>query len=197
VDGYWNHNSAYHPLIVRQARRLGGAALDVGCGEGLLVQRLAGVSNTVVGIDPDEQALAQARQRTVGMDRVSLFPGGFVEMEAQPETFDLITFVATLHHMDTRTGLTKARTLLRPHGELIVVGLSVNRSAFDWGLSALLLPAITVMGVIHRERRDPGVVIVDPKEHLSEIRSVADDVMPGSSLRRGLYYRYILRWTKW
>lgn len=40
---YWNHNSAYHPMIVSIAEKLDGNVLDVGCGEGLLVERLASV----------------------------------------------------------------------------------------------------------------------------------------------------------
>ena len=44
MEAYWNHNSAYHDEIVAAATRQHGRVLDVGCGEGLLAERLAPVS---------------------------------------------------------------------------------------------------------------------------------------------------------
>ena len=43
--------------------------------------------------------------------------------------------------------------------------------------------------------RDIGVVVTNPKENLSEIRQAVADVLPGASVRRALYYRYLMRWT--
>ena len=60
VMDYWNHNSAYHPIIVRAADALDGDVLDVGCGEGLLVERLAKVSRQVTGVDRDRAAIERA-----------------------------------------------------------------------------------------------------------------------------------------
>ncbi len=196
VDEYWNHNAAYHPRIVDVARRRGGSALDVGCGEGLLVQRLAPVCHSVTGIDPDERALTLARVRTAGRPNVSLRAIDFLSMDHAEKDFDLITFVATLHQLETAAALTQARDLLRPGGALIVVGLSVNRTARDWFISASLLPVIRSIDLVRRHGGNPGVVIIDPTEHLSEIRSTADAVIPGATIRRGLYYRYVLQWSK-
>ena len=44
---YWNHNTAYHPWVLALAR--GRDVLDVGCGEGLLVERLAPLARSVGG----------------------------------------------------------------------------------------------------------------------------------------------------
>ena len=46
----WNHNTAYHPWILEHAR-VSGRALDVGCGDGLLVSRLSPICAHVTGID--------------------------------------------------------------------------------------------------------------------------------------------------
>ena len=40
-----------------------------------------------------------------------------------------------------------------------------------------------------------GVVVTAPSDGVDDIRRVADDVLPGASLRRALYYRYLLRWA--
>jgi hypothetical protein len=49
---------------------------------------------------------------------------------------------------------------------------------------------------LHHETRDIGVVTAHPRENLGEIRRVADEVLPGADVRRGLYYRYLLRWRR-
>ena len=98
VDGaeYWNHNSAYHPWILRQiAGRSGLAALDVGCGEGLLLERLSPYCTTLVGIDPDPSSIARARRR---LPQATLLTQLFDDLPTD-QSFDLITMVASLHHM--------------------------------------------------------------------------------------------------
>ena len=40
-NDYWNHNVAFQRRIVRDAALRGGSALDVGCGDGLLLERVA------------------------------------------------------------------------------------------------------------------------------------------------------------
>src|SRR5919112_4957327 len=103
---YWNHNSAYHPWILRAATARRASALDVGCGEGLLVQRLATRYDRVVGIDPDPKAVDRARDRAVDLPTVDLFECGLLDYEPA-EQFDLVTAIATLHHLDLRAGLQK------------------------------------------------------------------------------------------
>jgi SAM-dependent methyltransferase len=60
---YWNHNTAYHPWLIDIAARHRGDVLEVGCGDGLLAQRLAPVSRTVTGIDPDPCSVERAIDR--------------------------------------------------------------------------------------------------------------------------------------
>jgi hypothetical protein len=76
------------------------------------------------------------------------------------------------------------------------VGLSANTTVRDWLWSALCLPAVRIASRMHRETRDVGVAVADPRENLDEIRAVADTVIPGADVRRALYYRYLLRWQR-
>ncbi len=193
---YWNHNSAYHALIVDAARFHAGRALDVGCGEGLLVERLAPVSERVHGVDRDPEAVRRALERTATADNVTLEVADFCAMPLGPSCFDLVTFVATLHHMDLVTALRRARAVLRPGGELIVVGLSANKTLSDFAVSACLLPVVRLLSRLRHEAHDVGVAAVPPRENLKEIRDTVQRELPGASVRRGLYYRYVLRWTK-
>ena len=113
---YWNHNSVYHPMIVSTAEKLDGDVLNVGCGEGLLVERLAGVSRSVTGIDRDERALRQAAVRTAGLTNTTLLAADFMEFDVAPGSYDLITVVAVLHHLDLEWALRRSAEMLRPGG---------------------------------------------------------------------------------
>lgn len=195
VPDYWNHNAAYHPWILRVAGRRRGDVLDVGCGEGLLCERLSPVSRTVTGIDVDLQSVDRARERTAGLGNVAVVLGGFADVDPSAR-YDLVTFVATLHHMELRPTLRKARDLLTPGGTLLVVGLADETSTRDRLLSSLTLPLARAGSALHRETRDIGVAVADPRERLPEIRTVAARELPGVRIRRGVYYRYLLRWTR-
>jgi len=193
---YWNHNSAYHQFVVRVAGALNGDVLDVGCGEGLLVERLAKVSRQVTGIDRDPAAIEQAKQRTAKLSNATIAAADFSRMEIVPESYDLVTFVAALHHLDLESALKRASQLLRPGGQLIVVGLSANKSVGDYVRSALLFPIIRLLSKVHRETRAVQVVAIPPNESFSEIKRTAHRVLPGCHMYRALYYRYILCWGK-
>ena len=181
---YWNHNSAYHPMIVSIAEGLHGDVLDVGCGEGVLVQRLAEVSRQVIGIDRDEQAIRQSYVRTAGLPNASVAIADFMTMEMTPESYDLITFVAVIHHMDLEAALRRSCQLLRPGGRLVVVGLSANKSVSDYARSTLFLPAIRLMSRIHQETHAVQLAARPPGESFSEIKRVTLRELPGSHVRR-------------
>jgi 2-polyprenyl-3-methyl-5-hydroxy-6-metoxy-1,4-benzoquinol methylase len=131
VTDYWNHNAAHHPRLLAIADRLRGNALDVGCGEGLLAQRLAVVSTSVTAIDPAADSVQRARNRLAGRPRVTLHHNIFEDLDAHGQKFDLVTFMASMHYLDSRRALTKARELLTPTGEIAVIGLSANHPLGD------------------------------------------------------------------
>jgi 2-polyprenyl-3-methyl-5-hydroxy-6-metoxy-1,4-benzoquinol methylase len=191
---YWNHNAAYHPWLVAIATEHGGDVLDIGCGDGLLAQRLAPVSRSVTGIDPDSAAIARAAPRVASHQNVTVTRQDFHDFQPGAQRFDLITFVARLHHMDLHSSLVKAREMLTPTGEIAVVGCSANKTVRDWVWSAMCVPVARFGSWRHAETRNIGVVVTDPKEGLDDIRRTTDEVLPGASVRRALYYRYLLRW---
>lgn len=195
MSHYWNHNTAYHPWLLRAAAARQGDVLDVGCGEGLLLARLAAVSRTVTGIDVDVPSIARAARRTKNLANISVLQGEFADYCPGEQRFDLITFVATIHHMELRASLRKARSLLTPGGALLVVGLAANKTIVDWTISGLALPLVRLGSFMYRETRDIGVPVADARETLSAVRHIARQELPGVSVRRGLYYRYLLSWT--
>ena len=112
------------------------------------------------------------------------------------QSFDLITMVASLHHMELEPTLHQVRQLLRPSGQFLVVGLSARKSVADWVISALSVPVASIGSTLHRETRDIGVRVAQPRESLAEIRAAAAKILPGARIRRGVYYRYLLSYRR-
>jgi 2-polyprenyl-3-methyl-5-hydroxy-6-metoxy-1,4-benzoquinol methylase len=71
--------------------------LDVGCGRGDLVAALASRFEHVDGVDVDESMTKVAAQRFAGQSAISIRRMPFEEVCG---SFDLITMVAVLHHLD-------------------------------------------------------------------------------------------------
>lgn len=191
---YWNHNTAYHPWLLSIASHHRGDVLDVGCGDGLLAQRLASTCRSVTAIDPDPAAVQRAQLRLSAHANVTVSHADFGSFDPGTSRFDLIAFVASLHHMELRPALTRARELLTPTGQIAVVGLSANKTPLDYAVAALCLPVTLLSSKLHSETPDIGVVTAEPRESLGEIRRTIRDVLPGAKVRRALHYRYLLRW---
>lgn len=194
---YWNHNTAYHPEVLASVPTHASHVLDVGCGDGLLLQKLAARTEHVTGIDPDTSALSQARARFSDLSEVQVILGDFLtSSELDMQRFDLITCVATLHHLPLILALERMRDLLTPGGQLRIVGLAANKTITDWIVSGMLLVPTRLMSRMHNESGYPDMTTARPSETLTEIREAATAVLPGSRVRRRFYYRYTLTWTK-
>lgn len=107
-----------------------------------------------------------------------------------------ITFVASLHYLELRASLGRVRELLAPGGDLAVVGLPATSGITDVALSLAAFPAVRLASWLHHETRDIGVPVLRPAESFAEIRAVATTELPGATVGRGLYYRYVMRWRR-
>ena len=123
-------------------------ALDVGCGEGWLVRELSRVVDHVIGVDPDEESVAKARSYGP-RGGVEYVVGDFLTYPFERASFDLITSVAALHHMDEEAALSRMAELLRPSGTLAVVGL--GRSGLPADLAWELAGAVTTRALAIHE----------------------------------------------
>ncbi|MEU4389635.1 class I SAM-dependent methyltransferase [Kribbella sp. NPDC023855] len=198
----WSHNDAYAAFVLHHARRVraggGVEALDVGCGTGSLVRRLAGVFPAVTGVEADGATATLARHATAGLPNVRILTRSFDEVGE--DRYDLITFVAVVHHLPLQGTLEKARELLRPGGRLVVVGVSRGvRADLPCEVASLILNPI-VGAVVHpRRARETPVQMTAPTamaaESFEEIAGTARHILPGARLRRGLFWRYTLSWT--
>lgn len=194
-DGRWNHNVHHHGLLLANVPEGCRAALDVGCGDGLLTRALAGRSERVVGIDVDPDSVARARAETEGLPNVEVVEGDVMTHPLAPASFDAVLSVATLHHLDLEDGLRRLAELVAPGGVLGVVGLARSRSGWDLAHDAVGAVATR----IHRRRHgwwDHGATVADPRETYTQALRAAALLLPGCRYRRHPLFRYSLIWTK-
>lgn len=92
--------------------RTGSRILDLGCGDGGLVERLAELGYDALGVDPEapthERLIRQRIEDVEGLGK-----------------FDAVTAVMALHHADLGAVLRVVAGLLHPQGQLLV-------SDFSW-----------------------------------------------------------------
>jgi 2-polyprenyl-3-methyl-5-hydroxy-6-metoxy-1,4-benzoquinol methylase len=212
VPEEWNHNSHYHRVIFEAIPAGCERALDVGCGTGRLTRELRRVIPRVTGVDRDERCIEVARSMAgagaarsgAGAGDIEYRCGNFLDLPLAPGGFDLITAVASLHHMDTAAALTRMRDLLRPGGVLVVIGLARNGLSRDL---AVEVPAFVYLRIERRRhRRSSGErssgatyrapVVWPPAETYQQIRRLAGRLLPGMRYRRHLLWRYSICWVK-
>ena len=190
---YWNHNTAYYRWIEKRVPDA-GRVLDAGCGDGSLAACLDNGRRTIVGIDADESCIARARS-AVESPNVSFLCARFEEYLPE-EPFDAVIFAASLHHMNMREALKKAKEILSPGGRLLIVGLAKPSSLPDYCLELLRVVPSKLLSALHsiRTAEEAGVPARYDFPPMSEIRRAAEDLLPGASIRYGLHYRYLLEW---
>jgi len=204
----WNHNEHFHGWILRNLPARRGVAVDVGCGKGVLAGKLATQFAHVTGIDRDAGMVAAASARLRGCPPVSIRRcdfADFVSTAAGGEA-DLITMVAVLHHLDLGDALARIPRLVAPGGRLLVVGLGRPDSVADLAFDVVSGAANPVMGMIKHPRAvrpperavdaQPVMPVMDPATTFAEIANAARTHLPGSTVRRRLFFRYTLLWEK-
>ena len=199
----WNHNVHYHRVIFAAIPAQCERALDVGCGTGRLTRELRRVVPHVTGVDRDEQSITTARSLAGSAD-IEYRWADFLGLPFEPGSFDLVTSVASLHHMNSSDVLTRMRELVRPGGALVIIGLA--RDGWSPGDLALEVPAAIVNRVQifrHRASRNGPAgadykppIVWPPAETYREIRALAGRLLPGMRYRRHLYWRYSICWQR-
>ncbi|WP_242903277.1 class I SAM-dependent methyltransferase [Actinomadura terrae] len=196
LSPYWNTNVARHPGILRAVPEGCGDALDVGCGDGLLVRKLVGKAKRVTGVDSSSMMIERARELAAGEPDVSFLEGDFLTLDLPVEGYDFVCSVSTIHHMDFEAALTRMRELLRPGGTLVVVGLARERSPGEWATAVAAAPAVRVIKVLRRAHGPEGMPVADPQMSYGQVRAAARRLLPGMRYRRHMLRRYSLTWGK-
>ncbi|MCL7495074.1 class I SAM-dependent methyltransferase [Streptomyces sp. MCA2] len=197
----WDHNAHYHRWLLRQLPQRFDSALDIGSGSGDLARLLATRANEVRGIDSDPTIVSQAQRLTPAATPVT-FTVADALTGIPAGSYDVITCVATIHHLPFTEALTVFRRHLAPGGTLVVVGLSRAQTAGDYLLGAVASPLNAATGWLkNKGRRAPRPASMTARTRpadmsFPDIVSEAQDALPGARLRRRLFWRYTLVWHR-
>jgi 2-polyprenyl-3-methyl-5-hydroxy-6-metoxy-1,4-benzoquinol methylase len=156
-----DHNVHYHRVVWEAFPARCERALDVGCGTGRLTRELRRVVPRVTGIDRDERSIRVARAHPDSAD-VDYRCGDFLDLALEPGRFDLVTAVASLHHMDSAAALARMREQLRPGGVLVVIGPARDGSLVDLALNIPAAADHPVQRLRHGRRPQSGLAVGEP-----------------------------------
>ncbi|HWM38997.1 MAG TPA: class I SAM-dependent methyltransferase [Streptomyces sp.] len=198
----FDHNDHYHRLLLGHVPRGCRTALDVGCGTGRFARRLAESGTEVDAVDPSAEVIEAALSASRTERHEPCFRHADVTQTELPrDHYDFISCLASIHHMPFGT-LTALRDALAPGGTLVVLGCYRERSPLDfaWSLAAVPVNAVARVAVAVRERARPGPGVRAPVKHpempLAQVRQEAAALLPGTVVRRLLFWRYLLVFRK-
>lgn len=201
----WNHNAHYHGFLLRQVPEGVAAALEVGCGAGQFARLLARRAGQVLAID-FSQGMIRAAQAAEGCPANLHFEEcDFMAREFAPASFDCIVSIAALHHMPVRAACAKMAQLLKPGGLLLVLDLYRAATPGDFASCAVAFALSRWVRLCKSGRWvEPPALRAAWRDHehldrhmsLGELRAALRDVLPGAQIRRRVFFRYALRWTK-
>ena len=178
-------------------------ALDLGCGTGEIVRRLAGRADHVLGLDLSPRMIEIARERTTSMPHVEYRVADLMSVDLPSDSFDAVISVSTFHHVPLEPALARAASWVRPGGWLLVVDLFDPKgfggfvyNATWWGLKRVLERT--------RRRMEPSAALSeawrihdanDRHPAVAEIRAAARQ-LPGARVRVRRLWRWTLAWQK-
>lgn len=103
---------------LQQLMPQGGDLLEIGCGFGFLLERLANTRWRCSAIEPATLAVEHVREN---LPFVNIKRGDIYSVEIAPESQDCVVAIAVLEHLkDPRRALQKMLSCLRPGGILVV-----------------------------------------------------------------------------
>lgn len=200
----WDFNRFYHAFLLQRLPSVVDSLLDVGCGTGDFSRLVASRCGHVTAVDLSPGMIDHATQLLAPANLRFLIADVF-SADLSPASFDAIVSIAALHHMNLPDALDRLASLLRPGGTLVILDLFRSSSLSDRLVSwagTLLAPPVRLL---HSGRlfRTPTVraawaahEVYDRYVTLPTLRATASALLPGAQVRRHIFWRYSVTWTK-
>lgn len=160
-------------LIARAAPRSGERALDVGCGTGDTILRLAATVGTVTGVDISQPMLALARERIAGLANVTLTLADAQTHAFEPPGFDLVVSrFGVMFFADPTAAMVNLRRAMTPGGRMCFLAWAAlaDNPFFDLPLTA----AVRHLGPVpSADPRAPGPLAFSEPDYVEKLMKAA------------------------
>jgi ubiquinone/menaquinone biosynthesis C-methylase UbiE len=204
-DEGWTANNHYQNFLLKHVPQNCENALEIGCGTGAFARRLAERCGRVSALDLSSEMIRVARSRSSQFDNLEFQLADAMTWDFPKSHFDYICSIATLHHLHQRELLVKIKDALKPRGVLVVLDLVASNSLRERVLDVIGLGVSGTLRLIHNGRLKPPAAVRkaweqhgkhDSYSSISEMRALADEILPGAIVRRHLLWRYTLVYEK-
>ena len=201
----WTANNHYHAFLLRHVPANCEEALEIGCGTGAFARQLAKRYGHVTAIDFSAEMIRVARERSRRFVNLQFEMADVMTWDFPKSRFDFICTIATLHHLDQRELLPKIRHALKPRGVLVILDLVQSSTAVERMLDVIGLGVSSGLRLIHNGRLQPPPEVRKAWEQhgkhdhyatIKQMRTLADEILPGASVKRHLLWRYTLVYQK-
>lgn len=116
VEGYYHANRWEHKLSVDYVKPTDDV-LEIGCGDGIFMEKIQGKVKSVVGLELNQDAIAKAKSKNLNV------VGELVETHAakHPEAYDVVCYFQVLEHIYDVHGFIEASLkCLKKDGRLVI-----------------------------------------------------------------------------
>ena len=130
------------------------AILDVGCGGGRTVQKLAAIASEgkVCGIDYSDASVAVSRKnnrKSIRQGRVEIRQGSVSQLPYGDSVFDLVTAVETHYYWpDLPANVREVLRVLKPGGAFVIIAEAYRGGKYD-GRNQIFAQAMQPLGFSH------------------------------------------------
>ena len=204
-DEGWTANNHYHDFLLKHVPVNCGNALEVGCGTGAFARQLAGRCEHVIGIDLSAEMIRVARSRSSRFENLEFELADAMSWKFPQSHFDFICSIATLHHLEQHELLPKIKEALKPGGVFVLLDLVASSGLAERMMDVIGFGVSSGLRLIHNGRLQPPPEVRKAWEQhgkhdhystLKQMRALADEILPGASVKRHLLWRYTLAYRK-
>ena len=200
-DEGWTANNHYHNFLLSHVPQNCENALEIGCGTGAFARLLAKRCQRVVALDLSSEMIRVGRSRSSQFHNLEFQLADAMTLDFPQSHFDFICSIATLHHLQQRELFVKIKDALKPNGVLVVMDLVESNSLVERMLDVFGFGVSGGLRLLHNGRlKPPAEVRAAWEQHgkhdhyatVSQMRALADEILPGANVRRHLLWRYSL-----
>ena len=141
-----SHSALTDWSLTRVTMPPNATALDVGCGGGRTIEKLARTAGTVYGIDYAPGSVAASRshnQQLISEKRVGIEQASVSKLPFPANFFDVVTAVETQYYWpDLVNDMREILRVLKPGGQLMIAAETYQGGGNDW----LLGPVMRLLG---------------------------------------------------